>query len=102
MGENDQRPYPAGAFLCVDVATEFLFSPVVYQPGTNQETQAAQTLLGAIRKSKIIPATVMSEEAEWLDGMVTIAETLGIELYVGETPIIRNFGVLMRKSLEHM
>ncbi|MFA5257635.1 MAG: hypothetical protein WC360_05735, partial [Opitutales bacterium] len=43
MGENDQRPYPAGAFLCVDVATEFLFSPVVYQPGTNQETQAAQT-----------------------------------------------------------
>jgi hypothetical protein len=95
IAENDKRPYPAGAFLCLDIEAEMVFTPVMYQPGISQGTLAAQVLLAAIHDSGQIPATVVSEEAEWLDGMMTIAEALGIELYEGDTPVILKFGALM-------
>jgi len=99
IAEENQRPYPAGAFLCMDMTADQVFNPVMYQPDISQGTLAAQTLLEAIRYCGEIPAVVISEEAEWLDGMLPIADALGIELYDGETPMIREFGAVLRKGL---
>jgi hypothetical protein len=96
---EDGRPFPAGAFLCMDVTSDKLFSPVVYQPDVPQGALAAKILLGAIRESGSIPASVLCEESEWLDGMLSIADALGIELFQGVSPILSKVGDMMGASM---
>ncbi len=96
---EDGRPFPAGAFLCMDVTSDKIYSPVVYQPDIPQGTLAAQALLGAIRESGTIPATVLCEEPEWLNGMLSITDALDIHLLRGTSAILSKVGDMMSSAM---